>query len=434
MLCRLTFCAAFILQVGVQMAEGQHTHEPLKIMALGDSFTHGRSREVSNGYDYGLESARTLGGTVVSDFSKDEDLDNDGIDDDGPENSGYGRATYRALLRDYFEGPVGTPYTSKLGVSCGSIAPIPNDTTASNSTDPNPVGFPGEVPSEDLNLWHSSWRGIRATNLRQQSGQVGAWTMPAYTDPVLGPGTPVVPDFVFMQCGHNDLSLDAASGGVLNLAERNQLRQQYSSILSMIQASFGAHTVLGTLTPVHPNAPFAAQRNSAISIDAPGDASINKVIRDLNSQSDVTIVDFAPSTAPVGTGLIEIDFVVVDTGTGRDSQDWGHPNDFGNLKLARGFLMGMMSHLTGGFVDVNNNGTFETSIDEWNGEAYGIIPGDLHLDGAVNFTDYLTLSSNYGLTSTSFSYVSYSQGDIDGDGEVGFNDFLILNTYYGGSF
>ncbi|MFT3787364.1 MAG: alginate lyase family protein [Tepidisphaeraceae bacterium] len=56
------------------------------------------------------------------------------------------------------------------------------------------------------------------------------------------------------------------------------------------------------------------------------------------------------------------------------------------------------------------------------------LPGDANLDGMVNFTDLLTLASNYGL-----SVRTWSQGDFTGDGTVNFNDLLVLAQSYGTS-
>ncbi len=57
----------------------------------------------------------------------------------------------------------------------------------------------------------------------------------------------------------------------------------------------------------------------------------------------------------------------------------------------------------------------------------GSLPGDLDLDGQVQFADFLAVSANFGMTGT------YSQGDINCDGRVRFADFLILATNFGKS-
>ena len=52
--------------------------------------------------------------------------------------------------------------------------------------------------------------------------------------------------------------------------------------------------------------------------------------------------------------------------------------------------------------------------------------GDLNRDGAVNFADFVTLSSNFGR-----SILDHSQGDANCDGVVDFSDFLVLAGNYG---
>ena len=52
---------------------------------------------------------------------------------------------------------------------------------------------------------------------------------------------------------------------------------------------------------------------------------------------------------------------------------------------------------------------------------------DIDGDGTVGFTDFLTLSAEYGQNVPFFS----SRTDIDGNGQVGFSDFLILSRNYG---
>lgn len=54
--------------------------------------------------------------------------------------------------------------------------------------------------------------------------------------------------------------------------------------------------------------------------------------------------------------------------------------------------------------------------------------GDVNLDGEVDFNDFLTLSTNFGQTS-----LTWTHGDLDCDGEVAFADFLTLSANFGGS-
>lgn len=60
--------------------------------------------------------------------------------------------------------------------------------------------------------------------------------------------------------------------------------------------------------------------------------------------------------------------------------------------------------------------------------ADGIL-GDLDGDGSVGFSDFLTLSANFGQTGE----LAYSAGDIDCSGDVAFADFLTLSSNFGQS-
>lgn len=53
--------------------------------------------------------------------------------------------------------------------------------------------------------------------------------------------------------------------------------------------------------------------------------------------------------------------------------------------------------------------------------------GDLDLNGQVDFADFLTLSSNFGIGSDA----NWNDGDTDGDGQIGFSDFLALSSNFG---
>ena len=56
------------------------------------------------------------------------------------------------------------------------------------------------------------------------------------------------------------------------------------------------------------------------------------------------------------------------------------------------------------------------------------LDGDLNMDGYVNFSDFQTLSANFGQ-----EVLSYRDGDIDGSGMVDFKDFLTLSANFGAS-
>ena len=68
-------------------------------------------------------------------------------------------------------------------------------------------------------------------------------------------------------------------------------------------------------------------------------------------------------------------------------------------------------------------GVLEDVLGELN-----LLAGDLNGDRAVDFTDFLVLSTNFGEAG-----LEYSDGDINCDGEVGFADFLVLSENFGQS-
>ena len=55
-------------------------------------------------------------------------------------------------------------------------------------------------------------------------------------------------------------------------------------------------------------------------------------------------------------------------------------------------------------------------------DALGSQPGDLDGNGAIDFADFLIVSTNYGADDA-----TYVEGNVDLDGGVGFADFLILS-------
>lgn len=57
-----------------------------------------------------------------------------------------------------------------------------------------------------------------------------------------------------------------------------------------------------------------------------------------------------------------------------------------------------------------------------------VIQGDINLDGAVDFFDFLVFSQAFGS-----SNANHLQADFDNDGEVGFSDFIVLADNYGSS-
>ncbi len=55
------------------------------------------------------------------------------------------------------------------------------------------------------------------------------------------------------------------------------------------------------------------------------------------------------------------------------------------------------------------------------------MPGDADGNGAVEFADFLILSSNFGKNADA----AFADGDFNEDGKVNFNDFLLLSTNFG---
>jgi hypothetical protein len=68
-----------------------------------------------------------------------------------------------------------------------------------------------------------------------------------------------------------------------------------------------------------------------------------------------------------------------------------------------------------------------SGIELW--KAVPANPGDIDLDGEVDFQDFLILQINFGATSGA----ERSDGDLDGDGDVDFVDFMIFQPNFGAS-
>ena len=64
--------------------------------------------------------------------------------------------------------------------------------------------------------------------------------------------------------------------------------------------------------------------------------------------------------------------------------------------------------------------------DYWIVELAKTRPGDLNLDGKVDFDDFLRLAAKFGKQDA-----GWSDGDVDGDGDVTFDDFLRLAAEFG---
>jgi hypothetical protein len=108
-----------------------------------------------------------------------------------------------------------------------------------------------------------------------------------------------------------------------------------------------------------------------------------------------------------------------------DTTGFSTPNTAFPLRL-KGFSNGNFSGDSDFVSNVSEDVILPSNIT--NGNLIIGYPGDLNLDGAVNFNDLLSLAQNYGHTGA-----TYAQGDINHDGAVNFNDLLTLAQNYGNS-
>lgn len=67
----------------------------------------------------------------------------------------------------------------------------------------------------------------------------------------------------------------------------------------------------------------------------------------------------------------------------------------------------------------------QTDRQTWVEDLAGTFSGDADLDGSVQFSDFLTLSSGFGMAG------GWADGDFDGNGQVEFPDFLTLSANFG---
>ena len=78
--------------------------------------------------------------------------------------------------------------------------------------------------------------------------------------------------------------------------------------------------------------------------------------------------------------------------------------------------------------DLNNDSDVDDSDRTiWVEEVFGTFFGDADLNKKVEFADFLTLSSNFGLDG------GWAKGDFDGNGRALFPDFLLLAGNFGKS-
>ena len=78
--------------------------------------------------------------------------------------------------------------------------------------------------------------------------------------------------------------------------------------------------------------------------------------------------------------------------------------------------------------DLNKDGTVDSNDRSfWITDLKETFFGDADLNKEVAFSDFLSLSSNFGKSG------GWAQGDFDGDGQVQFPDFLMLSSNFGKS-
>jgi hypothetical protein len=89
----------------------------------------------------------------------------------------------------------------------------------------------------------------------------------------------------------------------------------------------------------------------------------------------------------------------------------------------------------GGLSDGNYRlSVLSTSVTDASGDTlasdftfnFFVLTGDLNRDGAVGFSDFVTLAQHYGKKGA-----SWSDGDLNRDGTVSFIDLVLLSQNYG---
>ncbi len=113
------------------------------------------------------------------------------------------------------------------------------------------------------------------------------------------------------------------------------------------------------------------------------------------------------------------------------SADAGLPGDFDADGLLTAADIDLLSTEVRAGTDAQSfDLTGDTAVDnldrvEWVEELAGTHFGDADLDGNVQFSDFLSLSANFG------QEAGWAGGDFDGDGSVQFSDFLTLSANFG---
>ena len=201
-------------------------------------------------------------------------------------------------------------------------------------------------------------------------------------------GGGATPHFVTVMLGTNDVDQS------LSMANA---KTNIDAIVDTIRNNTGAKAVL--LAKIVEFSPGVTEARDALEIDLNGHIGNQSV----STGTKVCIVDQRAgetsneSSAPSNT-LVASDYV-----------DNKHPFTVsGAKKVARNFTICMMK---------------EVFDDQW---GYQFLIGDFDGNGEVEFSDWLTVSGNFGQ-----QVDKYADGDVDGDGYVGFVDNLRVSANFG---
>jgi hypothetical protein len=132
-----------------------------------------------------------------------------------------------------------------------------------------------------------------------------------------------------------------------------------------------------------------------------------------------TIVEYELGEAAVAAAVFELTPVEIPFGD-LDTDLEVDQDDIDTLTLA------LAIESQNEFYDLNKDGTVDLDDhDFWITEIADTSPGDTNLDGAVDFADFLVLSSNFGQVG------GWAEGNFDLDPDVAFSDFLLLSSNFG---
>ena len=144
----------------------------------------------------------------------------------------------------------------------------------------------------------------------------------------------------------------------------------------------------------------------------------------------VTFVDYGTRGGPIVEATSLEDSTILITNRGANGRGlFSFPGDDDGLfaQDVDALYAGVANEAQIVELDHNQDGLVdEADIEFLFAEKLQTHRADLDLDGRVGFSDFLTLSGNFG-TQT----MRWSDGDIDGDGSVSFEDFLALSGAFG---